>query len=114
MTDKEQIMINGVDVSRCKLLCSDYCSLHTENELSLCPCEDYPNCYFKQLARKTQECDRYRKALEEIGDLLFQVTGVDFPKDDYVTPAYKEIQTYYRNLQKQILDIINKVKGEEE
>ena len=79
MTDKEQIIIDGVDVSRCKYL--PYCNDKQGN------CAFEPNCYFKQLARKTQECEelenkikklrknlaleietnnRYRKALEEI------------------------------------------------
>lgn len=54
MNNKEQIIIDGVDVSKCKYLRGDYCDLHMENEF-LCHCEDYPDCYFKQLARKTQE-----------------------------------------------------------
>ena len=53
MTDKEQIIIDGVDVSKCK----DY---HPKNRFTchpyICNCHQKPNCYFKQLARKTQEC----------------------------------------------------------
>lgn len=59
MTDKEQIIINGVNVSKCKYLRGDYCDLHMENEF-LCHCEDYPDCYFKQLANKTQECEELK------------------------------------------------------
>ena len=99
--NKEQLMIDGVNVDGCKYLntfsdCDGYhyyCDLADDikNEY----CEYYKDCYFKQLARKTQECeeleellklrtndridkleraiirrnakiDRYRKALEEI------------------------------------------------
>lgn len=49
MTDKEQIIIDGVDVSKCKYL--PYCNDKQGN------CAFEPNCYFKQLARKTQECE---------------------------------------------------------
>lgn len=73
--DKEQIMIDGVNVGGCKYLntfsdCDGYhyyCDLADDikNEY----CEYYKDCYFKQLARKAQECeerkeenDRYRKA----------------------------------------------------
>ena len=61
--DKEQIMIDGVNVGGCKYLntfsdCDGYhyyCDLADDikNEY----CEYYKDCYFKQLARKTQECE---------------------------------------------------------
>lgn len=56
MTDKEQIIIDGVDVSECNFL-------HVEG---ICTsdsyfCEGHINCYFKQLVRKTQECENYKK-----------------------------------------------------
>ena len=69
MSNKEQIIIDGVDVSGCKSLdgwkhcncCNDLIKTiypkatkcHVEEDLR---CETYPNCYYKQLARKTQEC----------------------------------------------------------
>ena len=70
MTNKEQIMIDGVDVNRCidfnkrdKVSC--YHILYDK-------CNENPNCYFKQLARKTQlsieqskELIRLRKKLQE-------------------------------------------------
>ena len=57
MTDKP-IMINGVDVSECEHL-----GLYKECKLkcgSCCPvdCKDNPNCYYKQLMRKEQECQQ--------------------------------------------------------
>lgn len=63
MTDKEQIIIDGCNVGGCKYLntFSDsdgyhyYCDLADDikNEY----CEHYRDCYFKQLARKTRECE---------------------------------------------------------
>lgn len=98
MTDKEQIMIDGVDVSGCKCLHN----VKVITELAqpedfeiLCgatngaiKCEKWKDCYFKQLTRKTQECeelkrkvelimdcpdckvDEYKKALEEIEGII--------------------------------------------
>lgn len=60
--DKEQIMIDGVDVSECAYF--DY-----ENEGTR-ECDAYGNeceannCYFKQFARKTQECDTLKSQLD--------------------------------------------------
>lgn len=55
MTDK-QIIIDGVNVAGC-----EYLGLYKECKLkcgSCCPidCSDNPNCCFKQLKRKEQEC----------------------------------------------------------
>ena len=61
MTDKAQIIIDGVDVSGCAYF--DY-----ENEGTR-ECDAYSNeceannCYYKQLARKTQECEELKKQL---------------------------------------------------
>ena len=59
MTDKEQIIVDRVDVSECKYLNKvvneePYCNIDEEH---LYTCSSDENCYFKQLARKTQECE---------------------------------------------------------
>ena len=60
MTDKEQIIINGVDVSRCE-------NYNSKNRFTcypyICNCHEKPNCYFKQLARKTQECEELKRKI---------------------------------------------------
>ena len=62
MTDK-QVIIDGVNVAGCE----DYgyrgkagywCHNYDE------PCTDYPNCYYKQLAREKQECEELKKECE--------------------------------------------------
>ena len=60
MTDKEQIIINGVNVSGCKCY-----NKNIKTDCLLYPlqpdaCKNNPNCYFKQLARKTQECEELK------------------------------------------------------
>ena len=70
MTDKEKIIIDGVDVSKCEFYMHyDYdkfshgCSLH-KDMFGLPVCCDIADCckdcYFKQLARKTQECEKLK------------------------------------------------------
>lgn len=106
-----------------------YCS----NWHNSCESINNSNCYFKQLARKTQECeqkekelkelkrqyklscldceykntktdaDRYRKALEEIEGLISD--------DEFkICPIDGENCNYFTS--RKILDIINKAKGE--
>ena len=114
MTDKEQIIINGVDVSGCanyrpkdRFTCHPY----------ICNCHQKPDCYYKQLKRKEQECeelkrkvklmmdcpdckvDEYKKALEEIEAICLE--------DTYTFADGTQIR--YDSLD-DILDIINKVK----
>lgn len=142
--DKEQIIINGVDVSGCILLDEwkhcDSCNTliktiypnatkcHVEQDLR---CETYPNCYYKQLDRKTAECEelkkknvilqnrnqqldgatteasRYRKALEEIAAEAMSIKLFNFGYDEL--GIEEEIVEYADN----ILDIISKVKEKE-
>ena len=119
--ENKQIIIHGVDVSRCSWcdyfgLTTPYCSINDDEDLA---CKDNPNCYFKQLARKTQECeelkrkvelmkdcpdckvDEYKKALDEIEKVCLE--------DTYTFADGTQIR--YDSLD-EILNIINKVKGE--
>lgn len=75
--DKEQIIIDGVDVSKCKFLINrfsnntDYCCSELNNTFLKCPKRD---CYFKQLARKTQECEELKTENEELNNRMAEVT----------------------------------------
>ena len=123
MTEKEQIIIDGCNVSGCVQFTQegDCCNLGGS-------CKGWPNCYYKQLARKTQENEElkkqfetseewrikaeslnenfelkntcYRKALEKIEGML------------QVIVESNKVYPLQSNLYK-ILDIINKAKGEE-
>lgn len=75
MTDKEQIIIDGVDVSKCdKLIVNQlygYACNCEEDTHIISSCKNRHNCYYKQLARKTQECEELKKYISEkesIGD----------------------------------------------
>lgn len=67
MKDK-QIIIDGVDVSGCfhyktQSCVADY--LLTDQDFSEAKCAYSPNCYFKQLQRKTAECEELKKYISE-------------------------------------------------
>ena len=71
MTDKEQIMIDGVDVSECRSFDKESYTLGVYdcdlNELhGYCYCNN--DCHFKQLARKTQEYNDLLEQHKELDD----------------------------------------------
>lgn len=73
MKDKE-IIIDGVDVSKCNWCdfepdAEPYCRINDGEDLS---CEDNPNCYFKQLKRKEQECEELHRRTASI---IYSLTG---------------------------------------
>ena len=124
MTDK-QIMIDGVDISGCKNFSCGKCE--EENKIPktinhfTADCRMYPNCYFKQLARKTQECEELKERLERIEeDLKYQCVDCMNVKSDRYRKALEEIEKIvsgnYEILdplaKQQISSIVNKAKGE--
>lgn len=60
--NKEQIIIDGVDVSGCE----SYNPLGNYNCGGCRRCEERPDCYFKQLVRKTQECEQKDERIIEL------------------------------------------------
>ena len=60
MSDKK-IIKDDIDVSKCQHYgkCSKYC--YVVEEL----CSDNPNCYYKRLKRKQQECEELKKIINE-------------------------------------------------
>ena len=59
-------------------------------------CERNPNCYFKQLARKTKECEKMKYYLEKIR--ADELSFLDIDEDDYFANCndtnYSNIITY--------------------
>ncbi len=65
MTDK-QVIIDGVNITGCAWCdfepdAEPYCRINDGEDLG---CEDNPNCYFKQLAHKTQECEQLKERIK--------------------------------------------------
>ena len=87
MTDKEQIIIHGCNVSECLFYQSNFeedydvkikhfCS----NWHNSCESANNSNCYYKQLARKTQECDIWKNQVLVLDEesVTVQVTQEQF------------------------------------
>ena len=68
MPDKEQIIIDGVDVSGCEYACNTAFGKNgcKHPMMKNIYCFKNPNCYFKQLARKTQECEELKRDYQEL------------------------------------------------
>lgn len=100
MTDKEQIIIDGVDVSECEFYNPYYCGMYIDGYGdSEGVCSDYEDCYYKQLARKTQECEELKEKIEQAKDFNDKVL---YGKDEL-----------YKNWREQ-LDKTNQLKKENE
>ena len=73
MINKEQIIIDGIDVSECLFYQANFeedydvrikhfCS----NWHNSCESINNSNCYFKQLSRKTQECEKLKNKINKL------------------------------------------------
>ena len=62
--EDKQIIIDGVDVSGCKHYDDLDCYAQRDNCGYPLDCKDHPNCYYKQLKRKEQECERLKEAIK--------------------------------------------------
>lgn len=102
---KEPIMIDGVDVSKCKHFnCDTGYNPETEEFVKgACECiaahDSYGefmyygickerDCYYKQLKRKEQECEMLKRYLNEIR--YEELSQLDIEWDEYETSARKE------------------------
>ena len=112
MIDKK-IIINKIDVTECAYRRKNphnFCMCASiKNESSniieltrYVQCEYNPNCYFKQLKRKEQECGNYKEALDEIEKIVKQTCSQRCTNDCLGTKKH----CGYGH----ILNIINKVK----
>ena len=111
MTDKEQIIIDGIDVSKCRYFLKDTegQDYNTDEFVKGCCeakgscigyefagyglCRGDKDCYFKQLARKTQECEELKERLERTEeDLKYQCVDCMNVKSDRYRKALEEIE----------------------
>lgn len=67
---KEEIIIDGINVTECRYELNGYCTIGFEksndNMLICRHCEDYSNCYFKQLKRKEHKLNKYMHVIDMI------------------------------------------------
>lgn len=118
MTDKEQIMIDGVDVSECfhYINNKEYTCRLNHTPFHYRHCEENPNCYFKQLARKTQECEELKSESFTREELItLQEKDIEHYRkvlEEIETCCKMQINLPCRTTESDILDIINKLKDE--
>lgn len=157
--ENRTVIIDGIDVSKCGFIHPEisktqcHIALAFSDQYEECTnCEQIEDCYFKQLARKTTECeelkesvdkiknyvknqmfdvdcknwfdrfiytfedwkksiceanDRYRKALEEVEEIL------EYYATSFIDPLRYPDVHYDTSCAKLGLDIISKAKGEE-
>lgn len=82
MTDKkEEIIINEINLKECKYFKGVGC-INSSFKFWGCTklggmCSEHPDCYFKQLKRKKQECEELREQKRLIEDAMPK-TGAEF------------------------------------
>ena len=107
MKDKKQIIIDGVNIRKCRYFCiyDETCRDENIGHIVRPACKNVPDCYFKQLARRTQECEKYEQALNEIEEFI--ITDTCEPCKELEEDNCDECNGRI------ILDIINKAKDGE-
>ena len=129
---QKEIIIDKVNVSECAFLDKSaelniccYKDVRTDKNRFVTYCINNKNCYYKQLKRKTQECEELKKKKEE--NEKFYLTKYA-NKDSYCLELEHELNKYKQTLdeierfmiyefsgqnqwvKKNVLDIINKAK----
>lgn len=66
MMTNEQVIINNIDVSECEHLTE---TRHCRAQMAVMGtdanrCKCFPNCYYKQLARKKEECEELKSEIK--------------------------------------------------
>lgn len=117
MTNKEQIIVDGTNVTECIFLDivngKTFCDCATTNIMgkSLCPytdCLSNLNCYYKQLKQKEQECEPlkvWQEALSRIENLIGCIK-----ETYYETDLDENDKSNLIDYCDEILNIINKAK----
>lgn len=109
MTDKEQIIINGIDVNKCEYfkdgMCYAECDLEGYTDWE-CKDAELSNCYFKQLARKMQECESLKEEIKILQDNFDTATRDCNDRIDDLKDECKEL----KNEVKQLKDAIKREK----
>lgn len=102
MTDKQEIIIDSVDVSECKNYNGSIvmdCLLYP---LQTDACKNNPNCYYKQLQRKTAECEELKNTLNKL------TRGVVIPMQE---PEVINLANHYHKTLDEIEEKVQDYKG---
>ena len=134
MTDKEQIIIDGVDANECKCypVIAEGCEFFIDHDppseqgtwggaIHKGACKIYSkdckynnNCHFKQLARKTQECKllkKYKDIVDRLSDKQIILTNKDKMPELYENIKDLKLECYRKALE-EIENILASKDGE--
>lgn len=122
MTAK-QIIIDGVNV----LNCGHYSQFEGETENACyimqktfigkeeiskeyCSCETYPNCYYKQLKRKEQELEQYKKSKQASYETMQTEWNEAINEVSQLKKENEELKKRNKNLDNSITNALNRIK----
>ena len=114
----KQIIIDGVNVSGCEkqgetiagITCGNGERIRLANEIITKHklCKDNPNCVYKQLKAKEQECERLKWYLKEIRD--DELKTLDIELDEYETHC---VDTEYSNIINLVEEALEEISPED-
>jgi len=107
MTDKKEIIIDGVDVSGCEYYCNGICNIPDVIE-TYDSCIDKDTCHYKQLQRKKAECEELSNEIEELNVKYETVVNLAKKNADANEYCLQELEKENQKL-KQALDEIEKI-----
>lgn len=107
MTDKKEIIIDGVDVSGCEYYDQGICNIPDVIE-TYDSCIDKGACYFKQLQRKEKECEEVSNEIVELNVKYETVVNLAKKNADANEYCLQELEKENQKL-KQALDEIEKM-----
>jgi|GEM_PF-2041525 hypothetical protein len=107
MTDKKEIIIDGVDVSGCEYYDQGICNIPDVIE-TYDSCIDKGACYFKQLQRKEKECEEVSNEIVELNVKYETVVNLAKKNADANEYCLQELEKENQKL-KQALDEIEKI-----
>lgn len=109
---KEQIIIDGINVVDCNYIIDHdpqkkqgtwggaihkgACKIYSKD------CRHNPDCYFKQLARKTQECEllkKYKDVVDRLSDKQIILTNKDKMPELYENIKDLKLECYHKALE---------------
>lgn len=107
MTDKKEIIIDGVDVSGCEYYAQGICNIPDVIE-TYDSCIDKGACYFKQLQRKEKECEEVSNEIVELNVKYETVVNLAKKNADANEYCLQELEKENQKL-KQALDEIEEL-----
>lgn len=111
---KEPIMIDDVDVSECDFYID---SKNLEFNCKQTPqsyfCKNQPNCYYKQLKRKEQECEELNNIITSLENTKEELlTKIDQRKEEHIifTLETRKLVAYYSSKLEQLKQALQEIK----